>query len=289
LNTAGSRQRLWLNEQIDALPSSVYVVFVSGHRTYYGVENFWARPNIYTSYAPYGQAPAETLRTGAVSFLRDLESIYDRQPNVKRVFMVSGDQHAFAETVPIRRNVRDDTNGVVYLTIGISGGCIDRANPYPQLNAIPPGTLVHAFDDRWGSTRFEIRPDRVDFTVFEAYTDSVLYTETWPFGGAVSAPPAPAQNANRFRVWPNPARNAVQFAFAPRVEDHGDVIREIGIYDVRGRQLRNLNPGLYAEGEIRRTWDLRDSDGHRVPNGEYFARIKMDRRTAGAKIVVVSP
>ncbi|MFN8176780.1 MAG: FlgD immunoglobulin-like domain containing protein [bacterium] len=289
LNTQGSAQRRWLNAQIDSLPPSVDVVFVAGHRTFYGVENFWARPNIYRSYAYNGQAPAETLRTGAVSFLRDVESIYSRQPNVKRVFMINGDQHCFAETVPIRHNVRDDAHGVVYLTVGIGGGCINRATPFPQLNAVPPHTLVAAFDDHWGSTRFEIARDRVEFTVFEAYTDSVLYSHAWSLGGAaVSAPIVAGRTGEALRVWPNPARDHAQIAFVPHV-DQGEDIREISIYDVRGDRVRTLNSGSFEEGELRRTWDLRDGLGRPVANGTYFVRVKSDRRTAGAKVVVARP
>jgi hypothetical protein len=80
LNHAASAQRQWLNAEIDALPPTVDVVFVAAHRTYYGVENFSERPNVERSVSWHG-GDAETLRTGTVSLLRDLESIYDRAPN----------------------------------------------------------------------------------------------------------------------------------------------------------------------------------------------------------------
>jgi hypothetical protein len=288
LNTAGSAQRTWFNAEIDSLPASVEVVFVACHRTYYGVENLYNRPNILYSHAEFPDAPAETLRTGSVSFLRDVESIYDRKPNVKWVFMINGDQHCFAETVPIKKDKRNDKKGVVYLTVGISGARINRASPYPALSKIPPGALVFAFDDRWGSTRFDVLTDRVTMKVHEAYTDSLLYSTFWPFDkDAIDAPLAgPSVGPVSIRAWPNPADSHVQVAVRVPEAMQDEEITEIAVYDVAGRKVRALNSGRYVAGEILRTWDLTNETRGAVASGVYFVRAQIGVESWGAKVEV---
>jgi hypothetical protein len=278
LNHAASPQRQWLNAEIDALPPSVEAVFVAGHRTYYGVENFPPRPNILRSGA-WSSADPETLRTGAVSFLRDLESIYDRRPNVKRVFMISGDQHCFSETVPIRLNERDDERGVIYVVLGISGAGSQRGPVFPKLALIPPNTLVHSFNDKWGATRFEVTLDRVTMTVREAYTDSLLYETSWslidnqlPTG---TAPAASAASEPLVKVWPNPTRSGtVGLEFRPRADRLWEPVDEIAVYDVAGRRVRRFHEGRWLNGTWYRDWDLRDEAGRRVAAGSYFLRVR---------------
>jgi hypothetical protein len=276
LNHAASPQRQWLNAEIDALPPTVEVVFVAGHRAYYGVEDFPPRPNIELS-GQWSPADPETLRTGAVSLLRDLESIYDRKPNVKRVFMISGDQHCFSQTVPIRLNQRDDERGVIYVVLGISGAGNQRGRVFPKLAAIPPNTLVHSFNDRWGSTRFELEPERVTMTVREAYTDSLLHQANWPLithnPTAVAAPAA--SPVPLVRVWPNPTRNgAVEVEFRPPDDRLWDPVDEIAVYDVAGRRVRRFQEGRWSNGTWYRDWDLRDEEGKRVAAGSYFVQVR---------------
>lgn len=242
LNHAASPQRQWLAGEIAGLPASVEVVFIAAHRAYYGVENFVGRGNVEFSGTWFSGEPAEpeTLRTGAVSLLRELESI------PARTFVISGDQHSFAETVPILENARDDAYGVIYLTAGISGGWIGRGDPFPDTSMVPPGALVHAFNDRWGSLRFEVLADRVVMEVREAYTDSLLYGQWWPINpGLVTAPPASdPPGAYTLTAHPNPsAAGAVSVRLAgPRVTGR----EEIRFYDVRGRRVRGVaGPGVY--------------------------------------------
>jgi hypothetical protein len=290
LNHAGSTQRIWLNTEIDALPPSIDVVFVLGHRTYYGVEGYEMRPNILFSGVGDGYpgtAPAETLRTGAVSFLRDLESIHTRKPNVQLVIMASGDQHCFAEVERLRVNTQDDEQGIKYLVLGISGARNDRSAVYPDLTKIPPGTLVHAFDDRWGYSRFEVTRVGVDFLIHEAYSDTLLYQTSWSFdvvstdatvGGETRGPPG----AN-IRVWPNPANETVSIHCV--LHRHAP-IDDFGVYDVTGRRVKNLCHGSWERGVYSRLWDLRDDRGRPVAAGTYFVRARYAGGTIAEKVVV---
>ncbi len=293
LNHAASPQRQWLNAEIDALPSTIEVVFVSGHRTYYGVERFACRPNIYRS-GLWSPDDPETLRTGAVSFLRDIESIYDRQTNVRRVFMISGDQHCFSETLPIRQNVQDDERGVVYLTVGISGGWIGRGPFFPDFSKIPPGTLVHAFQDKWGSVRFEIAIDQVNMWVHEAYTDSLIYQTSWSLeptatAAAVMSPIVESDDA-LLQVWPNPVQGShLRMAFRPARRFFFTPLRGISVHDVTGRRVRQLYAGEWSAGVYHCEWDLRDEGGRRVPAGTYFLRATHDRVTAATAKVTLAP
>ncbi|MCA9752411.1 MAG: hypothetical protein KC591_09485, partial [Gemmatimonadetes bacterium] len=236
----------------------------------------------------------ETLRTGAVSFLRDLESIPDRRPNVKRVFMISGDQHCFSETVPILRNERDDLRGVVYVTLGTAGGWIHRGFGFPDLSLVPPGTLVHAFQDLWGSVRFEVGTDQVSMFVQEAYTDSLIYENSWPLldpatNGSVDATVATSTGAS-LRAWPNPSgRGPVQVEFRPAAPHALEPVTDLAIYDVAGRLVRRLIVTEWSAGAHRCVWDGTDEEGHPAAAGTYLARARQASGAGATTRVVLTP
>jgi hypothetical protein len=293
LNHAASPQRQWLNSEIDALPTTVEVVVVSGHRTYYGVEKFACRPNILYS-GLWNPAERETLRTGAVSFLRDLESIYDRKPDVKQVFMISGDQHCFSETVPIRLNQQVEAGGVVYLTAGISGAWIGRGTVFPKLSEIPPGTLVHAFNDRWGSLRFEVALDHVSMRVQEAYTDSLLYETSWsldPNATGVSGRGAQLLgDTPALRAWPNPSRaGPITIDFRLPDPRRSKQMTEISVFGVGGQRVRLLYRGSWPTESHRLEWDGKDEHGHPVAAGNYFVRARLGGEAVSTTKVTIRP
>jgi hypothetical protein len=285
VNHFESAHRVWLNAEIDALPPTVEVVFVMAHRTYYGVENFFGRGNILFSGEEWPDAPAETLRTGAVSLLRDLESIPERS-NVQRVFMVSGDQHCFAVTHPIHDNARDDERGIPYLTVGGGGARILRSAVFPNPGKIPPGTLDTAFDDEHFNVQFQVTLDEVRLRVFEAYTDSVLVERSWPMTLTVPAPETcPASTETFLRAAPNPAAGSMRIEFAgPEGLDRVD---DFAVFDVRGRRVRSLYQGSWCGGVYGRNWDLTDDGGRRVPAGAYFIRVRSDGETYTRPITVL--
>jgi hypothetical protein len=276
LNQAVSSQRVWLNAEIDALPPTVQFVLICLHRTYYGVEDFLCRPNVEMSFCDREFAPAETLRTGAVSLLRDLESIPERS-NVRRVIVASGDQHCFAITKPIRKNVRDDAHGIPYITLGGAGAPIQRSTVFPAPGKIPGGLLKHAFDDKHFWTEFRVFPDEVRFTVREAYSDSLLYTQSWGLeGGPLESPtPDAAACLASLECFPNPARgDGLQFLFCPPASLADASLEDLSVYDVQGRRVRSLFRGGWQDGTYLRSWDLRDEDGRRVAAGRYYVRAR---------------
>jgi len=287
LNHAGSPQRTWLNAEIDGLPSTVSSVLVCVHRTYYGVENYLCRPNIHYSFAELYDAPAETLRTGSVSLLRDLESIPERT-SVQRVFVASGDQHCFSITQPIRRNVRDDERGIPYIVLGGGGARINRSAVFPAPGKIPAGLLVSAFDDKWFNTTFRFGSEEIQFSVREAYTDSLLYETSWVLGSTTGAGALPEDSPARIEISPNPVRGrSVQIELRlPQGSDPLSVDR-LMIADVTGRRVRRLTGKVRMPSGEARSWDLRDDRGQRVQPGVYLAVLRSGPKVIMEKITIL--
>src|SRR5439155_469583 len=72
--------------------------------------------------------------------------------------------------------------------------------------------------------------------------------------------------------YPLPARGAVHFDFS--LEEDATVT--LAFYDVRGRRVRDLVPGLAMRaGSHAATWDGRDDHGRRLGPGVYFARLTL--------------
>jgi hypothetical protein len=290
LNHAGSPQRTWLNEQIDALPSTIDAVLVCLHRTYYGVENYLCRPNVLHSAADFYDPPAETLRTGAVSFLRDLESIPDRT-NVQRVIVASGDQHCFAITHPILRNVRDDEHGIPYIVLGGAGARNRRSATYPNLNKVPAGVYIDGFDDKWFSTSFRFTEDEIAFTVHEAYTDSLLFETSWPLlqpTGAGELEDAAVEL--EIEAFPNPVskRGPATATIQLSVPGGSMQLDRLAIVDVTGRRVKRWirRPETVHDGTTK-TWNLRDEGGNRVAAGVYMVVARIGQSVLTKKIVVL--
>jgi subtilisin family serine protease len=82
---------------------------------------------------------------------------------------------------------------------------------------------------------------------------------------------------------PNPTRawTAVHFGL-PR-----DTEVSLAIYDVRGRQVRELVSGLQTAGEHRAAWDLRDDANRSVASGLYFAILRAEGRVLKRSIVAL--
>lgn len=63
---------------------------------------------------------------------------------------------------------------------------------------------------------------------------------------------------------------------------------ELGIFDLRGRQVRQLASAQKAEGRlISKQWDGRDDAGSMVPTGVYLVRVKLDNVVETKKISLV--
>lgn len=79
--------------------------------------------------------------------------------------------------------------------------------------------------------------------------------------------------------WPNPSRAGASFAFG------GQGSGELTIWDVAGRLIATPWHGSVA-GESGARWDGRDGSGREVPNGMYFARLRISSETTTRRVVI---
>lgn len=137
INTAGSPQRTWLEEDLAGRRPAAAWTFGFGHRTYYGAEQYSGRRNI------------DSERAGEGS----LCSLFE-DSGVDVLF--SGDQHCYTRTTPIRGGGawEETDSSTVYLTVGGGGGRIRRGTnrdiPFPEPSGVPEeayvtGTRDHHF------------------------------------------------------------------------------------------------------------------------------------------------
>lgn len=70
-------------------------------------------------------------------------------------------------------------------------------------------------------------------------------------------------------------------------EDQAGQSVAVRVYDVSGRLVRALESGVKPAGRYAVGWDLRDSDGHRIPNGLFLYRVSAGSRQITRKLVVV--
>src|SRR5262249_52789671 len=96
--------------------------------------------------------------------------------------------------------------------------------------------------------------------------------------GVGTPKPGALQLAN---PWPNPARGSVRFSFA------GSGQGELSIVDVSGRRVATPWHGALA-GEASAAWEARDGAGHAVPNGVYFAILRVDGERSVRPVVIAN-
>ncbi len=82
---------------------------------------------------------------------------------------------------------------------------------------------------------------------------------------------------------PNPARSAVQVAFA--VPAAGVVT--LRVYDVAGRSVREQVATAVAAGAMTLAWDLNDAAGHRVAPGFYRVSVRAGAASASRAVIVL--
>jgi hypothetical protein len=81
---------------------------------------------------------------------------------------------------------------------------------------------------------------------------------------------------------PNPSSGTSTFRFAlPRAGR-----AELSLYDLVGRRVRTLIAGSLAAGPHGTSWDGRDEGGSRVPDGLYWARLRMDGEIQSRCLVI---
>ncbi len=111
------------------------------------------------------------------------------------------------------------------------------------------------------------------------------------YGAAVvvqnpSSVPAAAPGVVRFGLGvpsPNPASGETAIAFS--IAHEGNV--SLSIYDVTGREVRNLVNGFHASGSQVVHWNGTDERGNRVAPGIYFYRLTMLGERAVSKVTIV--
>jgi len=99
----------------------------------------------------------------------------------------------------------------------------------------------------------------------------------------VSAPSSAPEAAVAFRaLGPNPSRGRIHASLMLRraTEVHADV------FDVRGRLVRSIRPGVLPVGTQRITWDGRASDGTQAGSGIYWMRLRADELEKTVKVVL---
>jgi leucyl aminopeptidase len=163
----------------------------------------------------------------------------------------------------------------------ISGVHVERATsaegPYTRLTANPllPGEY-HYVDAgvEWQTTcwyRLAIA-DRQGNVSWSAPVRAVV--ESRSLRTALDAPwwSDASENLNiRYRIGPTPETST------------------LGIYDVRGRQVRTLVQELHLPGEYLRTWDGRDASGRPVASGIYMVHLASRHTSLSRKVVVLKP
>ena len=123
--------------------------------------------------------------------------------------------------------------------------------------------------------------DRVDRGVaVNLVLDDLIDTTTV---GPPPPPPPPPTFVNRaLEVLPNPAPGSCALRFSLAAPRSGS----LAVFDAGGRLVRTLASGSFAAGEHGPPWDGRDGDGRALPNGVYFARLRLDQGTETRAIVL---
>lgn len=104
-----------------------------------------------------------------------------------------------------------------------------------------------------------------------------------PAARFVSAPSAAPQAAVAFRgLGPIPSRGAVHASLELRKQ--AEVRAEV--FDVRGRRIRSLRPGVLGVGVHRITWDGRASDGTLAGSGVYWMKLSSEGLGKTVKVVL---
>jgi len=85
-----------------------------------------------------------------------------------------------------------------------------------------------------------------------------------------------------YRNYPNPFRQGTRIAYDLPVRSKV----YLSIYDVDGRQVRELADCLQDAGRYNLSWDGRDKTGRTCPSGVYFCSLKAEDHSAVRKMLV---
>jgi hypothetical protein len=100
-----------------------------------------------------------------------------------------------------------------------------------------------------------------------------------PAGTLGASPPAPAPE--RVALRPNPFRARTRVSFS--LPTAGAV--DVGVFDLAGRRVRQLQRGWLAAGDHALAWDGRSDAGAAVRPGVYLVRLRASGRDATSRVV----
>ncbi len=106
----------------------------------------------------------------------------------------------------------------------------------------------------------------------------IAYLEKPLAGSTVSVEGGPPAHAPGLRVFPNPARGRVTFAWSAP----GPVAPFVDVFAVNGRRVARV---AVTAGQA--VWDGRDAEGRPVATGVYWARTTDGREEAGSRFLLL--
>ncbi len=99
---------------------------------------------------------------------------------------------------------------------------------------------------------------------------------------AVSSPQLPLVSS--VNAWPNPFNPSTLVTF--ELSSASQV--KLQIFDIRGRQVAQLNNSILKAGTHNRRWDGRDSAGKKMASGLYFAVVQVQHNRHSIKLVLLN-
>jgi hypothetical protein len=147
---------------------------------------------------------------------------------------------------------RLDVNGAAQWTLdGIAVCAILNAQESPTIASDGAGGAWIAWQDFRGGSNWDV------------------YASRMSGGGQVLAAGQGSAIAEA-RTWPNPFQDRVRMDFAlPAAE----TVR-MRVFDIHGRRVADLGTTALGAGSHEITWDGRNDDGRRAPEGLYFLRVE---------------
>jgi hypothetical protein len=105
-------------------------------------------------------------------------------------------------------------------------------------------------------------------------------------GAVLSAAPPPRARFALFQNHPNPFNPQTTISFVAPGTAGEKAHVSLGIYDLRGRLVRNLLNADMEAGSHQVVWEGRDERGNRVSSGAYLYRLQTEGQTVTRKMMV---
>lgn len=116
------------------------------------------------------------------------------------------------------------------------------------------------------------------------FTDSTGEIRRIAYAGVLAVEDGSRGGIGLLPPHPSPTTSGVDFGYSLPARATPELI----VFDLAGREILRLEAGTEREAGMHRLhWDLRDSDGRRVPPGVYLARLQWDRGTSTRRLVIV--